>query len=255
MFTRHQQAFCSMGLTSARFCQQMCEIPSPCFKAVFTGLLLGHSSLPPDCAREFAQSRAPALTRYVQFFCSVTASRLPPPDFASRCVKSLALVLMRYLQAFSSITAHFRQIVPVNVRNPEPCIHAARAFLLLGDVFTVPSARFCQQRAEIPSPCFNAVFTGFLLDHSSLPPDFARGFVQSRALAFTRHVHFFCSVTASRFPPPDFASRELKSLALVLMRYLQALLDHSSLPPDFARGFVQSRALAFTRYVQFFCSV
>ena len=82
----------------------MCEIPSPCFNAVFTGFLLDHRSL--------------------------------PPDFASRCVKSLALVLTRYLQAFCSITAHFR--------------------------------------CEIPSPCFNAVFTGFLLDHSSLPPDFAR---------------------------------------------------------------------------------
>ena len=93
--------------------------------------------------------------------------------FASRCVKSLALVFMRHQQAFCSMAAHFRQILPADVRNTY-------------------------------SPCFDAIFTGFLLGHSSLPPDFARGFVQSRALAFTRYVHFFCSVTASRLPP-DFA--------------------------------------------------
>ena len=83
----------------------------------------------------------------------------------------------------------------------------ARAFLLLGDGFPAPSGRFCQQMCEIP--CFNAVFTGFFLDRSSLPPDFARGFAQSRALALTRYVHFLFG-------------------------------DHSSLPPDFARRFVQS---------------
>ena len=119
---------------SARFCQQMCEIPSPCFNAVFTGLLLGHSSLPPHSARGFVQSRALAFTRYVQVFC-------------------------------------------------------------LGDGFTAPSARFCQQMCEIPGPCFNAVFTGFLLDHSSLPPDFASRFVKSLALVFTwsQQVFALCS--------------------------------------------------------------
>ena len=50
-------------LTSARFCQQMCEIPSPCVHAASTSFLLDGGSL--------------------------------PPDFASRCVKSLALALMR----------------------------------------------------------------------------------------------------------------------------------------------------------------
>ena len=162
--TRYVQFFLlGDGFTapSGRFCQQMCEIPSPCFNAVFTGLLLGHSSLPPDFARGFAQSRALALTRYVQLFCSVTASRLPPPDFASRELKSLALALMRYLQAFCSITAHFRQILPVDLCNPEPL-------------------------------------------HS-------RG-----------KCSFFCSVKASRLPPADFASRCVKSLALALTRYLQA---------------------------------
>ena len=32
---------------------------------------------------------------------------------------------------------------------------------------------------EMPSPCFNAVVTGFLLDGSSLPSDFARGLCQT----------------------------------------------------------------------------
>ena len=50
---------------------------------VFTGILLDHSSL--------------------------------PPDFASRFVKSLALVFTWYLQAFFSITAHFRQILPADL--------------------------------------------------------------------------------------------------------------------------------------------
>ena len=160
---RHQQAFCSMA---AHFRQ----------------------ILPVDlCNPEPLHSRGTC-----SFCCSVTASRLPPPDFASRCVKSLALAFMRYLQAFCSITAHFRQILPVDLCNPEP-LHwrGTCRFLLLGDGFTAPSARFCQQMCEIPSPCFNAVFTGFLLDHSSLPPDFARGFVQSRALALARYVQVF----------------------------------------------------------------
>ena len=70
-------------LTAARFCQQICEIPIPCFPIVFTGILLDHSSL--------------------------------PPDFASRFVKSLALVFTWYLQAFFSVTAHFRQILPADL--------------------------------------------------------------------------------------------------------------------------------------------
>ena len=117
-------------LTSARFCQQMCEIPSPLFNAASASFLLDGGSL--------------------------------------------------------------RQILPVDLCNPEP-LHSRGTcrFLLLGDGFTAPSARFCHQMCEIPSPCFNAVFTGFLLDHSSLPPDFARGFVQSRALALARYVQVF----------------------------------------------------------------
>ena len=175
-------------LTSARFCQQMCEIPSPCVHAastsflldggslppdfasrcvkslalalmVFTGFLLDHSSLPPDFARGFVQSGALAFTRYVQFFLLPDGFTAPPPDFASRCVKSLALALMVFT-AFCSVTAHFRQILPVDLCNPEPL-------------------------------------------HS-------RGTCRSVA-----------SVTASRLPPPDFASRCVKSLALALMRYLQ----------------------------------
>ena len=179
---------------------------------------------PPDFATRCVKSLALALMRYLQAFCSitahfrqilpvdlcnpeplhwrgtcsfccsVTASRLPPPDFATRCVKSLALAFMRYLQAFCPVTAHFRQILPVDLCNPEP-LHwrGTCRFLLLGDGFTAPSARFCQQMCEIPSPCFNAVFTGFLLDHSSLPPDFASRCVKSLALVFMRSQQVFCS--------------------------------------------------------------
>ena len=50
---------------------KMCEIPSPCLKAVFTSVLLGRGSL--------------------------------PPDFASGCVKSLALCLMQYLHALQKL--------------------------------------------------------------------------------------------------------------------------------------------------------
>ena len=177
---------------------------------------------PPDFATRCVKSLALALMRYLQAFCSitahfrqilpvdlcnpeplhwrgtcsfccsVTASRLPPPDFASRCVKSLALAFMRYLQAFCSITAHFRQILNVDfVQSRALAFTRYVQILLLGDGFTAPSARFCQQMCEIPSPCFNAVFTGFLPGHSSLPPDFARGFVQSRALALARYVQVF----------------------------------------------------------------
>ena len=134
-------------------------------------------------------------------------------------MKSLALVLTRHQQAFCSMAAHFRQILPAESEIPSPCfnavvagflldggslppdfargfcaipspcINAVRAGLLLGDGFTAPSARFCQQVCEIPSPCFNAVFT----DHSSLPPDFASRFVRSLALVLTRSQQVFCS--------------------------------------------------------------
>ena len=77
VFPWYLQAFC---LITA---QQICEIPSPCFHMVFTGIFLYHSSL--------------------------------PPDFASRFVKSLALVFPWYLQAFCLITAHFRQILPADL--------------------------------------------------------------------------------------------------------------------------------------------
>ena len=65
------------------FCQQIRVIPSPCFHMVFTSIFLDHSSL--------------------------------PPDFASRFVKSLALVFTWYLQASCSVTAHFRQILPADL--------------------------------------------------------------------------------------------------------------------------------------------
>ena len=173
------------------------------------------------------------------FCCSVTASRLPPPDFASRCVKSLALAFMRYLQAFCSITAHFRQILNVVfVQSRALAFTRYVQFLLLGDGFTAPSARFCQQMCEIPSPCFNAVFTGFLLDHSSLPPDFARGFVQSRALALARYVQFLLLGDGFTAPSARFCQQmcEIPSPCFHAV-FTSFLLDHSSLPPDFERGF------------------
>ena len=149
----------------------MCEIPSPCFNAVFTGILLDHSSLPPDF--------------------------LP-----SRFVKSLALALTRYLQAFCSITAHFRpdcacqQICEI----PSPCFNAVFTGILLDHSSLTPDCA-CQQICEIPSPCFNAVFTSILLDHSSLPPDFGSRSVKSLALALTRiYKHFARSqLTSARF--------------------------------------------------------
>ena len=79
---------------------------------VFVGILLDHSSLPPDFARRFVKPLALVFTWYLQACCSITAyfRQILPADF----VKSLALVVTRYLQAFSSITAHFRQILPVD---------------------------------------------------------------------------------------------------------------------------------------------
>ena len=61
----------------------MREIPSRRFNEVFTGLLLGSGSL--------------------------------PPDFANRCVKSLAVVLTRCLHVLCSVAAHSRQILPTDV--------------------------------------------------------------------------------------------------------------------------------------------
>ena len=130
---RYVQVLCSVTasqLTSARFCQQICEIPRPSLHTVFTGILLDHNSLPPDFASRFA----------------------------------LVFVFTRSLHAFCSIRAHFR--------------------------------RFCQQTCEIPRPSFHTVFTGILLDHISLPPDFASRVVKSPALVFTRYLQAFCSITA-----------------------------------------------------------
>ena len=73
-----------------------------------------------------------------------------PPDFANRCVKSLAVVLTRCLQVLCSVAAHFRQ--------------------------------FCQLMCEIPSPCFNTIFSIFLLGRGSLPPDFANRCVKLLAI-------------------------------------------------------------------------
>ena len=44
------------------------------------------------------------------------------------------------------------------------------------------------------------VFTGILLDHSSLPPDFASRFVKSLALVFPWYLQAFCSIT-THFSP------------------------------------------------------
>ena len=89
--TRHEQVFCSMSAHFRHILPAECEILSPWFNAVVTGVLLDGGSLPPDFARGFVQSRAPALARYVQVFGSVTASRLSPPDFASRLPICLCL--------------------------------------------------------------------------------------------------------------------------------------------------------------------
>ena len=63
---------------------------------------------------------------------------------------------------------------------------------------------------EIPGHCFHTVFTGILLDHSSLPPDFASRFVKSLAFVFTRYLQAFCSIAAHSSLPPD--GRFVKSL-------------------------------------------
>ena len=123
----------------------MREIPSRRFNTVFTGLLLGRGSLPPDFASQMCEI---ARRRVNTVFAGLLLGRGSlPPDFASRCVKSLTSVFMRYLQAF--------------------CLVATT------------SARFDQQMYEIPRPLFNAVLTGFLLGGGSLPPDFANRRVKS----------------------------------------------------------------------------
>ena len=40
------------------------------------------------------------------------------------------------------------------------------------------------------------VFTGIILDHNSLPPDFASRFVKSLALLFTWYLQAFALITA-----------------------------------------------------------
>ena len=121
----------------------MCEIPSRRFNTVFTGLLLGSGSLPPDFANRCVKSLAVVLTRCSQVLLLGRGSLPPdfasqmcempspcfsaafpsfwlgrgslPPDFTSRCVKSLALVLAQYFQAVDLVADHFRQIVPADV--------------------------------------------------------------------------------------------------------------------------------------------
>ena len=95
----------------------MCEIPSRRFNTVFTGLLLGSGSLPPDYANRCVKSPAVGFKHGVHMsFCSVAAhfrQMLP-----ARCVKCLALVLAQYFQAFGLVADHFRQILPADVWNP-----------------------------------------------------------------------------------------------------------------------------------------
>ena len=138
----------------------MCEIPSRRFNTVFTGLLLGRGSLPPDFASQMCEI---ARRRVNTVFAGLLLGRGSlPPDFASRCVKSLTSVFMRYLQAF--------------------CLVATT------------SARFDQQMYEIPRPLFNAVLTVFLLGGGSLPPDFANRRVESLTSVFMRYLQAFCLV-------------------------------------------------------------
>ena len=59
VFMRYLQAFCLVATTSARFDQQIYEIPRPLFNAVLTGFLLGGGSLPPDFANRRVKSFNP----------------------------------------------------------------------------------------------------------------------------------------------------------------------------------------------------
>ena len=94
------------------FASQMCEIPSPCFSAVFPSFWLGRGSLPLVFANRCEIPRR----RFDTVFTGLLLGRGSlPPDFANRCVKSLAIVLTRCLQVFCSVAAHFRQILPTDV--------------------------------------------------------------------------------------------------------------------------------------------
>ena len=184
----------------------------------------------------------------------MTASRLPPPDFATRCVKSLALALMRYLQAFCSITAHFRQILPVDLCNPEP-LHwrGTCSFCCSVTASRLPPPDFATRCVKSLALALMRYFQAFcsITAHfrQILPVDLCN----PEPLHWRGTCSFCCSVTASRLPPPDFASRCVKSLALAFMRYLQAFC---SITAHFRQilnvDFVQSRALALARYVQVF---
>ena len=102
----------------------MCQIPSPLFNAVFTGVLFGRHSL--------------------------------PPDFTNRSVKSLAFVSCGLYRLFvwSPLTSarFYQQICEI-----PSLLHRFLARRRL------TSASFYQPMREIPSPLFNAVFTGFCL--------------------------------------------------------------------------------------------
>ena len=91
----------------------MCETPSRRFNTVFTGLLLGRGSLPPDFASQMCEIPSPCFSAVFPSFWLGRGSL--PLDFANRCVKSLAVVLTRCLQVFCSVAAHFRQILPTDV--------------------------------------------------------------------------------------------------------------------------------------------
>ena len=71
VFMRYLQAFCLVATTSARFDQQMYEIPRPLFTAVLTGFLLGGGSLPPDFANRRVKSLTRVFMQYLQALCLV----------------------------------------------------------------------------------------------------------------------------------------------------------------------------------------
>ena len=69
---RYLQAFCLVATTSARFDQQMYEIPKPLlFNSVLTGFLLGGGSLPPDFANRRVKSLTRVFMQYLHAFCLV----------------------------------------------------------------------------------------------------------------------------------------------------------------------------------------
>ena len=75
-------------------------------------------------------------------------------------------------------------------------------------------------------------------EHSSLPQDFASRCVKSLALLLTRHQQTFCSM-AAHFHQILPAECEIPSHCFhtVVSHFL---LDAGSLPPDFARGLCQT---------------